>query len=129
MLLSRQAAHEIHMPADVVIEDRQIAAGHVGDGDVVPVDHQLVKDATHRDDIVVRVRREAGDPFAARQLGATPYLGAKRVEHLPVQCAGRAVSCDEGRQVIMDDVARFMARPGSDSGLMSELPLLTVASP
>jgi uncharacterized protein (TIGR02118 family) len=41
----------------------------------------------------------------------------------------RFFDSDEGRQVIMDDVARFMARPGSGSGLMTELPILTVASP
>jgi uncharacterized protein (TIGR02118 family) len=41
----------------------------------------------------------------------------------------RFFDSDDGRQVIMDDVARFMARPGSGSGLMTELPLLTVASP
>ena len=35
---------------------------------------------------------------------------------------------DAGRQVIMDDVARFMARPGSGSGLMTELPLLTMVT-
>ena len=35
----------------------------------------------------------------------------------------------KGRQVIIDDVARFMGRPGSGSGLMTELPILTVASP
>ena len=40
----------------------------------------------------------------------------------------RFFDSDDGRQVIMDDVARFMARPGSGSGLMTELPLLTVAS-
>jgi uncharacterized protein (TIGR02118 family) len=41
----------------------------------------------------------------------------------------RFFDSDEGRQVIMDDVARFMARPGPASGLMTELPILTVASP
>jgi uncharacterized protein (TIGR02118 family) len=41
----------------------------------------------------------------------------------------RFFDSDAGRQVIMDDVARFMARPGSGSGLMTELPIRTVASP
>jgi uncharacterized protein (TIGR02118 family) len=40
----------------------------------------------------------------------------------------RFFDSDEGRQVIMDDVARFMGRPGPGSGLMVELPILTVAS-
>jgi uncharacterized protein (TIGR02118 family) len=37
----------------------------------------------------------------------------------------RFFDSDEGRQVIMDDVARFMSRPGAGSGLMSELPIKT----
>jgi uncharacterized protein (TIGR02118 family) len=42
----------------------------------------------------------------------------------------RFFDSDDGRQVIMDDVARFMRRPGSGSGLMTELPIrTTVASP
>jgi uncharacterized protein (TIGR02118 family) len=41
----------------------------------------------------------------------------------------RFFDTDEGRQVIIDDVARFMSRPGPGSGLMTELPILTVASP
>jgi uncharacterized protein (TIGR02118 family) len=41
----------------------------------------------------------------------------------------RFFDSDAGRQVIMDDVARFMARPGSGSGLMNEITVLTVASP
>ena len=41
----------------------------------------------------------------------------------------RFFDSDDGRQVIMDDVARFMGRPGSGSGLMTELPVHTVASP
>jgi uncharacterized protein (TIGR02118 family) len=40
----------------------------------------------------------------------------------------RFFDSDEGREVIMDDVARFMGRPGSGSGLMTELPMRTAAS-
>ena len=40
----------------------------------------------------------------------------------------RFFDSDEGRQVIMDDVARFMGRPSSGTGLMTELPVLTVAA-
>jgi uncharacterized protein (TIGR02118 family) len=40
----------------------------------------------------------------------------------------RFFDSDEGRQVIMDDVARFMARPGSGSGLMTELPVRTAGA-
>jgi uncharacterized protein (TIGR02118 family) len=40
----------------------------------------------------------------------------------------RFFDSDDGRRVIMDDVARFMGRPTSGSGLMTELPVHTVAS-
>jgi uncharacterized protein (TIGR02118 family) len=40
----------------------------------------------------------------------------------------RFFDSDAGRQVIMDDVARFMARPGSGSGLMTELPIKTAVA-
>jgi uncharacterized protein (TIGR02118 family) len=40
----------------------------------------------------------------------------------------RFFDSDEGRRVIIDDVARFMRRPGPGSGLMTELPVRTVAS-
>ena len=41
----------------------------------------------------------------------------------------RFFDSDEGRQVIMDDVARFMGRPGSGTGLMTEFPIRTHATP
>jgi uncharacterized protein (TIGR02118 family) len=41
----------------------------------------------------------------------------------------RFFDSDAGREVIMEDVARFMGRPGSGSGLMTELPVRTLASP
>jgi len=37
----------------------------------------------------------------------------------------RFFDSDAGQRVIMDDVARFMSRPGAGSGLMTELPILT----
>jgi uncharacterized protein (TIGR02118 family) len=40
----------------------------------------------------------------------------------------RFFDSDEGRRIIMDDVARFMARPGSGSGLMTELPIKTMVA-
>jgi uncharacterized protein (TIGR02118 family) len=39
----------------------------------------------------------------------------------------RFFDSDEGRQVIMDDVARFMSRPGSGSGLVTEITVVTAA--
>jgi hypothetical protein len=41
------------MAAYIVIEHREVPAGHVGDRDVVGVDGQLVQDAAHRNDIVI----------------------------------------------------------------------------
>ena len=40
----------------------------------------------------------------------------------------RFFDSDAGRQAIMDDVARFMSRPGAGSGLMTELPIKTGGS-
>jgi uncharacterized protein (TIGR02118 family) len=40
----------------------------------------------------------------------------------------RFFDSDDGRQVILDDVARFMGRPGSGSGLMIEIPMRTAAT-
>lgn len=37
----------------------------------------------------------------------------------------RFFDSEEGQRVIMDDVARFMSRPGAGSGLMTELPIRT----
>ena len=85
------------MAADVVVEHRDVAAGHVGDGDLVPVLDQLVEDPAHRDHVVVGMGREADDPLVARQLGAAPDLGAERVEHSPLSAPGepyRATSDD-----------------------------------
>ena len=62
--LPRQAADEVGVPAHVVVEHREVAAGHVGDGDRVPVEGQLGEDPAHRDHVVVGMGREADDPLA-----------------------------------------------------------------
>ena len=84
------------MAAHVVVEHGHVAAGHVGDGDLVLVLHQFVQDATHRDHVVVGVGREADDPLIARELRAPPDLGAEGVEHQPVERTGRAVPRHQG---------------------------------
>ena len=86
--LRRQAMEEIDMAAHIMIEDRKIAAGHVGHGDLVGVGGQLVKNSTHRDDIVVRVRREADHPLAPRQLGAAPILAPSALNTSPLSAPG-----------------------------------------
>ncbi len=89
------------MPSHVVVEDGEVAAGHVRDDDRVPVLHQLPQDSTHRDDVVVGVRRECDDALVARQLGSTPDLRAERIEHLAVERSGRAVQCHQCREPML----------------------------
>ena len=59
-------AEEVEIAPHVVVEHGDVAARHVGDDDLVLVLDELAQDAAHRDHVVVRVRREADDPLAAR---------------------------------------------------------------
>ena len=89
------------MSANIVIEDGQVAARHVGDGDVVAVGDQLVEDPAHGDDVVVGVGREADDPLAPGQLGPAPDLGAQGIEDLAVQRPRRTVQRHQRRQPVL----------------------------
>ena len=89
------------MAADVVVEHRHVAAGHVGDGDLVLVLDQLAQDPAHRDHVVVGMGREADHPLVARQLRAAPDLGAERVEHQAVERPGRAVLRHQGGEPML----------------------------
>src|SRR4051794_28312671 len=100
-MLRRQSRNEIEMPAHVVIEHRQISAGHVGNGDLIAVHRELVKDSPHRDDIVVWVGGEADDAGVSGQLGSAPNLGAECVEDLPVERARGAVVRYQGGQAML----------------------------
>jgi hypothetical protein len=85
--LEAGAPDEIHVPAHFVIEHGDVPRGLVCDEDVIAVLVELVQDAAHRDDVVVRMRREHDDPLTGRQLAAAADLGHQRVEHLPVERA------------------------------------------
>ena len=91
----REAFEQVHMPPHIMIEHRNVAAGHVRNGDVVRVERELVQNATHRNHIVIRVRREHEAALAGRQFAAAANASAEEVEHLAVDRAGRAVSRDE----------------------------------
>ena len=101
VLLGREPPEEVEVAADVVVEHRHVAAGHVGDGDLVLVLDQLAQDAAHRDHVVVGMGREADHPLVARQLGAAPDLGAQRVEHQAVERPGRAVLRHQGGEPML----------------------------
>ena len=89
--LAGHAGQEVEVAPDVVVEDRDVAAGHVRDGDRVPVLDQLAEDAAHRDHVVVGMGREADDRAAAAAAWTAPDLGAERVEDQAVERARRAV--------------------------------------
>ena len=55
---SIELGHEIGEAPGVVIEDGDVAAGHVGDVDLVPLLDQADDRAAHADDVVVRMRAE-----------------------------------------------------------------------
>ena len=71
---------EVHVSPHIVIEDGDISTRHVRDGDRVLVLDKLAQDAAHRDDIVVRVRRETDHALLAGQLALAANFCAKDVE-------------------------------------------------
>ena len=87
-VLRSKTLEKVHVPSHVMIEDRDVAAGHIGDDHLVLVLHELVEDTAHRDDVVVRVRRKADDALMRGQLRLSTNLGAQHVEHLAVDLAG-----------------------------------------
>ena len=101
----REPLEEVDVAAHVVIEHGDVAARHVRDDDVVVVLRQLAENAAHRDHVVVRMRREADDRAARRQLGLAANLGAERVEHLAVHFARRSELGDERRHARVGVVA------------------------
>ena len=58
--------HEVGEPPGVVVEDGDVAAGHVGDVDVVPLLDQADERAAHADDVVVGMRAEDEDACFGR---------------------------------------------------------------
>ena len=87
-----QADQKIHVPADIVIKYRDVAAGHIRDGHLVLILYELAENPTHGDHIVVRVRGETQGLLAAWQLAFAADLGAKHVKHEPIHRPWRAVA-------------------------------------
>jgi hypothetical protein len=75
--LAVEPQHEVDVAAHVVVEDGDVAARHVGDGDRVVVLDELVQDARPSRSRRRRVRREADDLALARQLALAADLGAR----------------------------------------------------
>ena len=92
-----EAHQEIHVSADIVIEHRDVAAGHVRNRHVVLVLHELPENATHRNHIVVGVRGEAQGFHVPWELALPADFRAKHVEHQAVHGTGRAVSRHQRR--------------------------------
>ena len=82
-----QPPQEVDVPPNVVVEDRDVAAGHVSHQHLVVVLDKLAKDAPHGDDIIIRVRREADRPLAPGQLALAADLRAECIEDLAVHGA------------------------------------------
>src|SRR6185503_6845797 len=89
---------------------------------------QLVQDTTHRDDIVIRMRREHDDALIARKLAFPADLGNQRVEYLTIQRAWRSVLREQRAEVMLTIVvgvelehrlAGLLAQP--DHGLDLEI--------
>jgi hypothetical protein len=101
----RESLEKIQVATNVVVEHSDVAARHVRDRDVVVVLRHLAQNAAHRDDVVVRMRREADHLAADWQLGLSANLGAEDVEHLSVHFARRAELRDERRHARVRIVA------------------------
>ncbi len=94
------------MAAHIVVEDGDVAAGLIGHHDPVAVEDQLAKHATHRNHVVVRMGREAYHLPAPREFRAAPDPCPKCIEREPVDGAGTALLCHQGREVMLGVIAR-----------------------
>jgi hypothetical protein len=95
-----QAFEEVHVTAHVMIEHGDVAAGHVRHRHLVFILHKLAEDATHRNHVVVGVRRKANDLLASRQLALAADLRAQRIEDEAVDGAGAAMARDQRCQLM-----------------------------
>src|SRR5688500_6516434 len=100
-----QTDHEIDIAAHVVVEDGDVPAGHVRNDELVLVLHQLPENTAHRDDVIIRVRREDDDARAARELRLSANLRAEHVEHLAVRGSWRSEPRHQRRQLVLGVVA------------------------
>ena len=96
--------HEVGEAPGVVVEDRDVAAGHVGDVDLVALLHQADQRAAHADHVVVGVRAE----HQGRRGRCAAGMGADRlhqlVEHLAAQALRRAVLAEQLVQLVFAEI-------------------------
>jgi hypothetical protein len=96
-----EAAQEVSVAPDLVVENGNVARRLIGDDDVVLVLMQLVEHPTHRDHVVIRVGREDDDALAGGKLAAPANLGDEGVENRAVERAGLAVPRQQRAQVVL----------------------------
>src|SRR4029077_2271288 len=85
---------EIDVPTNVVIKNGDVAARLVCNRNLVLVFDELAQDAAHRDDVVIRMGREANDALVRRQLGFTSDLRSEDVEYFSVHLSGSTKLCN-----------------------------------
>ena len=101
MLIVVQSHQKIHVSAHVVIEHRNVAARHVRHADVIVVLYKFAQNATHRNHIVVGMRRKTNHALVARQFAFTANFGAECIEHFTVNRTGRTVTRNQRRQLMI----------------------------
>ena len=97
---------EVHVAAHVVVEHRDVAAGHVGDGDLVPVLDQLAEDPAHRDHVVVRDAARSRSPAGRAAASSVPrILAPSALNTTPFSAPGEPCRATQRRQPVLGVVA------------------------
>ena len=106
---------EIGETPGVVIEDGDVAAGHVGDVDVVPLLDQPDQRAAHADDVVVGMRAEDQAPSCGVGAGRAGVQMVRHhlVEDAPAQHAGRAVLAQQFVKLVLAEIVVGELRAGA----------------
>ena len=104
---------KVQVAADVVVEHGDVPGGLVGDGDLVPVLHQLPEHPTHGDDVVVGMRGEDQDPPAQTGSLLLPrILAMRRLNTSPFTASADPMLGHEGGEVVVPVVLRGQAKDG-----------------
>ena len=90
-----QTFEKVHISPHIVIEDGDVATGHVRNGHRILVLDKLAQDAAHRDHVIIGMRREADHALPGRQFAFAANLCAEHVENEAVHRARRTVTCDQ----------------------------------
>src|SRR6266508_1673602 len=99
---------------------------------------QLAENSTHRDDVIVGVRREYDDVLPRRKLASSPHLRDERIEHLAVERTCRLIPREQRAQVVLaivetveleDRLAGHLAQPDYRCYLAIARPFHLVGDP